>query len=151
MSIQDDKESLAELHQYLNNADVPASPPLQGFTPARDRSASIASIKSERRRSLPARTSILSLSSEYSLSSLKPEVTDFQLRRRRAAKLTAFFGVSYRDVIRDVLESIENGLEHERKRGTINPDEADVGHVFSFTFLVLRPLLSRICYRNFAL
>lgn len=53
------------------------------------------------------------------------EVTDFQLRRRRAAKLTAFFGVDYRDLIHDVLDSIENGLIHERRRGTINPEEAE--------------------------
>lgn len=124
---RDDRESLAELHEYLNSNESP-SPPLKEFMLARDRRPSIASIKSERRRSLPARTSISSLASEYSISAIaspKPEVTDFQLRRRRAAKLTNFFGVDYRDLIRDVLDSIENGLEHERKRGTINPEEAE--------------------------
>ncbi|KAK0466294.1 uncharacterized protein EV420DRAFT_820664 [Desarmillaria tabescens] len=125
---RDDRESLAELHEYLNGSESP-SPPLKEFTLTRDRRTSIASIKSERRRSLPTRTSMTSLASEYSISatiaSPKPEVTDFQLRRRRAAKLTNFFGVDYRDLIRDVLDSIENGLEHERKRGTINPEEAE--------------------------
>ncbi|KAK0455834.1 hypothetical protein EV421DRAFT_1895107 [Armillaria borealis] len=128
---RDDRESLAELHEYLNsNGNESPSPPLKDFTLTRDRRTSIASIKSERRRSLPTRTSMTSLASEYSISatlaSPKPEVTDFQLRRRRAAKLTNFFGVDYRDLIRDVLDSIENGLEHERKRGTINPEEAEV-------------------------
>ncbi|KAK0246480.1 hypothetical protein EDD85DRAFT_944868 [Armillaria nabsnona] len=125
---RDDRESLAELHEYLNsNGNESSSPPLKEFTLTRDRRTSIASIKSERRRSLPTRTSMTSLASEYSISAtLKPEVTDFQLRRRRAAKLTNFFGVDYRDLIRDVLDSIENGLEHERKRGTINPEEAEV-------------------------
>ena len=131
-SSQDDKESLAELHQYLNNSDPPSTPPLQDFTRVKDRSASITSIKSERRHSLPARTSVLSLVSEYSISSPKPEITDFQLRRRRAAKLTQFFGVDYRDLIRDVLDSIENGLEHERKRGTLKPEEVDVRCSFAF-------------------
>lgn len=126
------------MHQYLNTTknDVAlssSSPPLQEFAvvreSTRDRRASLASVKSERRHSLPARTSSLSLASEYSISAVlspKPEVTDFQMRRRRAAKLTQFFGVDYRDLIRDVLDSIENGLEHERKRGTINPEEAEV-------------------------
>ncbi|KAF8665490.1 hypothetical protein AX16_000505 [Volvariella volvacea WC 439] len=125
---RDDKESLAELHEYLNSGDIGTTP----FTMSNrsgDRRASnmstAPSTKSERRHSLPARTSIISLSSEYSVASAKPEPTDFQLRRRRAAKLTHFFGVDYRDLIRDVLESIENGLEHERKRGTLNAEEVE--------------------------
>lgn len=107
-------------------------PPLQSFTRAAaggsgDRRLSIASsTKSERRRSLPARTSIISIASEYSIATPRPEVTDFQARRRRAAKLTQFFGVDYRELISDVLESIEHGLEHERKRGTLKPDEVEV-------------------------
>jgi hypothetical protein len=56
----------------------------------------------------------------------KPEVSDFQQRRRRAAKLTHFFGVDYRDLVTDVLESIEKGLDDERARGTLEPDEAEV-------------------------
>jgi len=122
---RDDRESLAELHEYLNSADVPLTP-IQSYgrdDGLGDRRLSNASVKSERRRSLPARTSIISISSEYSISSPKPEVTDFQARRRRAAKLTQFFGVDYRELISDVLESIEHGLEHEQKRGTLNPDE----------------------------
>lgn len=78
---------------------------------------------------------MLSIASEYSITSPKPEVTDFQLRRRRAAKLTQFFGVDYRDLINDVLESIEHGLEHERKRGTLNPDEVEVCHSSHFRSL----------------
>lgn len=128
MLLQDDKESLAELHEYLNSGDMTnAPPPLQEFSRSRDRRLSSAStIKSERRRSLPARTSIISISSELSIVTPKPEVTDFQQRRRRAAKLTQFFGVDYRDLIRDVLESIESGLEHERRRGTLQQDEVEV-------------------------
>jgi hypothetical protein len=34
--------------------------------------------------------------------------------------------VDYRDLIEDVLESIEHGLDAERKRGTLNHDEAEV-------------------------
>ncbi|KAG2149522.1 hypothetical protein BD769DRAFT_1624162 [Suillus cothurnatus] len=51
--------------------------------------------------------------------------SDFQLRRRRAAKLTHFFGVDYRELIHDILESIEKGVEEERKRGTLRPEEVE--------------------------
>ena len=56
----------------------------------------------------------------------KPEPTDFQLRRRRAAKLTQFFGVDYKQIIYDILESIEKGVEEDRKKGTLQPDEVEV-------------------------
>ena len=59
-------------------------------------------------------------------STPKPELTDFQLRRRRAAKLTQFFGVQYRELINDVLDSLEHGLEHEQKRGTLQAGEIAV-------------------------
>jgi len=68
---------------------------------------------------------MVSIASEYSIPSPRPEVTDFQARRRRAAKLTQFFGVDYRELISDVLESIENGLELERKRGTLDTEEVE--------------------------
>jgi predicted secreted protein len=68
---------------------------------------------------------MLSVASEISITSPKPEITDFQIRRRRVAKLTQFFGVDYRELINDVLESIENGLEHERKRGTLRAEEVE--------------------------
>ncbi|KIY65978.1 hypothetical protein CYLTODRAFT_399541 [Cylindrobasidium torrendii FP15055 ss-10] len=116
---RDDRESLAELHEYLTTPSTPS-------TVMDDKRSSI---MSERRRSLPVRTSTTSLHSQYSLAeslaSPKPDITEFELRRRKAAKLTAFFGVDYNDVIKDVLESIETGLEHERKRGTINFEEAE--------------------------
>lgn len=105
----------------------PISPHLQDFQIIADRRrSSVSSVKSERRRSLPTNTSVVSILSDYNIATPRPEVTDFQARRRRAAKLTQFFGVDYRELISDVLESIENGLEHERKRGTLNPDEVEV-------------------------
>lgn len=64
-----------------------------------------------------------------SITSPKPDITDFQLRRRRAAKLTSFFGVDYRELVNNVLESIESGLEHERKRGTLQADEIEVSGI----------------------
>jgi hypothetical protein len=66
-----------------------------------------------------------SLSSEFTLSP-EPKTSDFQLRRRRAAKLTHFFGVDYRELVHDVLESIEKGVEEERRRGTLQPEEVQV-------------------------
>jgi hypothetical protein len=92
--------------------------------PADRRMSVSSSIKSERRRSLPA--SIISLTSEYTISTPKAEITAFQLRRRRAAKLTQFFGVNYRELISDVLDSIENGVQHEQQKGTLRAEEAEV-------------------------
>ena len=137
VSPQDDKESLAELHEYLSYGDVIISPRLQEFSRIGDRRrSSISSIKSERRRSLPTNTSVISIVSDYSITT-RPEVTDFQARRRRAAKLTQFFGVDYRELISDVLESIENGLEHERKRGTLNPDEVEVSLQYILSIILV--------------
>ena len=124
--LKDDRESLASLRVYLHSGDMTVPPPLQNFgrTSSGDRrSSNASSIKSERRLSLP--TSVLSFSSD-SASSLNREVSDFQARRRKAAKLTQFFGVDYRELVRDIIESIEHGVEHEQNRGTLNPDEVQV-------------------------
>jgi predicted secreted protein len=115
-----------ELHQYLNDTDVATK--LEDEPPnSADRRMSVSSsIKSERRRSLPARTSMISLASEHTISTPKAEITSFQLRRRRAAKLTQFFGVNYRELINDVLDSIENGVQHEQESGTLRAEEVEV-------------------------
>ena len=69
--MQNDKESLAELHQYLNDtsADAPPISPLE-FT------ARPTLTKAERRRSLPARTSMASLAS---IASASPRVFSTQV------------------------------------------------------------------------
>jgi hypothetical protein len=100
------------------------------------RPSNASSIRTERRHSLPSRVSLGSLASEYSsdLASLlqTPEPGgDFQMRRKRAAKLTQFFGVHYRELINDVLQSLEKGLEREMKRGTLQPGEFDVSFFIS--------------------
>lgn len=82
-----------------------------------------------RRRSLPVLSSRISLNSEYSVDVIAPEtddVTGFQVRRRKAAKLTQFFGVDYRELINDVLQSIEHGVKNEHKSGTLRAEEAEV-------------------------
>lgn len=120
---QDDKQSLAELHDYLSgdrNEESDKSPYYDdGFV-----ATSPTSTKAERRRSLPSRMSMASVTSEWSLMlSPPPEESTFQARRRRAAKLTQFFGVNYRDLMIEILDSIEKGLEEERGKGTLKPDE----------------------------
>ena len=62
------------------------------------------------------------------------EEVAFQARRRRAAKLTQFFGVHYRDLMGEILERLEKGLEEEGGRGTLRPDEVQVRVFFAFTF-----------------
>jgi hypothetical protein len=124
---QDDQRSLAELRDYLNSDDPePPASLVGGLTLADDPDAHPASSKSERRHSLPLRPSINSLRSEYSITSPRPEVTAFQVRRKRAAKLTNFFGESYRDLVGDILESIQKGLEEEVGKGNLNREEMQV-------------------------
>jgi hypothetical protein len=116
---RDDRESLAELHSILTN-DQPGA---EGYiTPTRE--DGVKNVRSERRRSLPTRSSNLSLASQFNLSSpSSPEMASFQARRRQAAKLTHFFGVEYRDLIGDILESIEHDVQEESHRGSLRPEE----------------------------
>ena len=131
LRLQDDRESLAELHSILTN-DQPGA---EGYiTPAREDDAK--SVRSERRRSLPTRSSNRSLTSLFNLSSpSSPEMVSFQTRRRQAAKLTHFFGVDYRDLIGDILESIEHDVQEHR--GSLHPEEVQVCLLFFYFFLVV--------------
>jgi hypothetical protein len=116
---RDDRESLAELHSILTN-DQPGA---EGhITPTRE--DGVKNVRTERRRSLPTRSSNLSLASQFNLSSpSSSEMASFQARRRQAAKLTHFFGVDYRDLIGDILESIEHDVQEESHRGSLRPEE----------------------------
>jgi hypothetical protein len=118
---------LAELHSILTHDQSGSG----GSTPVpRDNDDAdcddARTIRSERRRSLPTRSSTVSLASQSSLGSPSPERTSFQARRRQAAKLTHFFGVDYRDLIGDILESIEHYVEEESHRGNLHPEEIQV-------------------------
>ncbi|KAI0274920.1 hypothetical protein BC834DRAFT_965383 [Gloeopeniophorella convolvens] len=118
---RDDRESLAELHRVLTT-DQPVVEGEHATTPTRDDDAK--AVRAERRRSLPTRSSTLSLASQFNLGSTPtPEMTSFQVRRRQAAKLTNFFGVDYRELIGDILESIEHDVQEESHRGSLQPDE----------------------------
>ena len=50
----------------------------------------------------------------------------FQARRKRAAKLTNFFGASYRDLFGEVLEKLEIGFLEEARNGNMSGDEIAV-------------------------
>ncbi|KAL1739410.1 hypothetical protein HDZ31DRAFT_49442, partial [Schizophyllum fasciatum] len=115
---RDDRASLAELHQYLLDDRMEAPPPGAG---KRTSTSSAGSRKSDRRRSLPVSVELSPTVSEFE----RPDVTDFQWRRRKAAKLTQFFGVNHREVIEEVLSSIEHGLEFDRDRGAMEAEEAE--------------------------
>ncbi|KAH8099698.1 hypothetical protein BXZ70DRAFT_894283 [Cristinia sonorae] len=129
---RDDKESLVDLHDYLHGS-VADHAPLQQFMLQDTHHTIPSGSKAERRRSLPSRTSMTSLNSEISIGTINTYVTPplpqdididtFQNRRRRAAKLTQFFGVDYRDLMSEILESIEKGVEEEGGRGALKPDE----------------------------
>ncbi|KAJ4485629.1 hypothetical protein J3R30DRAFT_1384883 [Lentinula aciculospora] len=144
---RDDRASLQELHEILYQAGetdhlagVHHDPDLVAIdidAPGYASGLASGSIRSERRRSLPelpARMSIASLDSigsiisKVSLDDADAEASDgaFQVRRRRAAKLTQFFGVDYRDLVQDVLDSIENGVELERGRSLSRQEAEDL-------------------------
>ncbi|KAF8517275.1 hypothetical protein BU17DRAFT_29220, partial [Hysterangium stoloniferum] len=57
---------------------------------------------------------------------LDPIPTAFQVRRRRAAKLTAFFGVNHRDLFGEVLDSIERGMREDVRVGGLQIGEMEV-------------------------
>ena len=127
---QDDKASLERLHDFIHGDSHDHAAHLQTFTRHEEPLDEPPTPKAERRRSLPARASMTSLASEFSIAasitSPDPEETMFQTRRRRAAKLTQFFGVDYRELMCEILESLEKGLEEESGRGTLQPDEVQV-------------------------
>ena len=115
-----DRESLMELFDYVNEGSSEDEGQQAAAAPDAGTSTS------ERRRSLPpARASVSSVSSVMTSSpSLDPSST-FGARRRRAAKLAHFFGVSYRDLFGDVLDSIEMGVRDEASKGSMKPDEVE--------------------------
>ncbi|KAI0323090.1 hypothetical protein OF83DRAFT_1167107 [Amylostereum chailletii] len=102
---RDDRESIAEIHQYLTRDEVPPAAPFE----AEDTAPSEVPDTSSFNMALP--------------SSPEPEMVSFQARRRRAAKLTNFFGVDYRDLIGDILESIEDDVQEASHCGTLKPEE----------------------------
>lgn len=81
-----------------------------------------------RRESMPHRSSVsLSLPPTIDMDML-PNM-EFQQRRKRAAKLAQFFGVGYRDLFGEVLETIETGVEDDGYRGTLTADQVQVSYV----------------------
>ncbi|KAH8835666.1 hypothetical protein DL96DRAFT_1575129 [Flagelloscypha sp. PMI_526] len=116
---RDDVQSLASLRQYLETdaTDPPSSEArlADEISLVSSKRSSTLSSRSERRRSMPpvspsARNSYMS----FGYNDLSPDVDSFQARRRKATKLTQFFGVDYTEVIQDVLE-----------RGTLNAEEVE--------------------------
>ena len=76
------------------------------------------------------------VASDTMLSSMKGNDNEnFQRRRKRAAKLTKFFGTDYRSLFGEVLESIENGVRDDQKRGSLSAEEVQVR--LSFFILAL--------------
>jgi hypothetical protein len=137
----------AGLHIDVINSPIDLTPPgtsglLSPSTP-----------RAERRHSLPVRTSMASLRSEYSeystyapsispsIAPPSPDPQAFAQRRRRAAKLAAFFGASYKDIVGEVLESILTGVQDDTGAGRLNDAEMVSWHRFGtrqFSLLIFR-------------
>jgi hypothetical protein len=119
-----DSESLKQLLSFVQG-DAESDPEDFGPDPNLFDSAGESSSlqKHTRRGSLPSISSV-SLSSVPTLDTPISPPTDFQQRRRRVAKLSSFFGVSYHDLFGQVLESIETGVQDDTRRGTLTLEEA---------------------------
>lgn len=130
--LKDDKELLAELHQVLRGDLATAVPRDRSLDEKDDAARPTPSGHPippghDRLCSLPARTSIISLDSEYSIGTQPmPDATSFQQRRKRAAKLTHFFGVDYRELFDDVLDRIESNMQLGQRDGRLHAAEAEV-------------------------
>lgn len=122
---------MVELHEYINEASTPDDIREKHEW---DSKSTRSSIRTERRRSLPLRSSQMSLASQYTLGEAKAEATPFEVRRRRAAKLSHFFGVSYRNLFGEVLESIEMGVREDEGKGSLNAEEAKVLQIHNALF-----------------
>ncbi|KAI6112490.1 hypothetical protein EDD16DRAFT_1709841 [Pisolithus croceorrhizus] len=120
---RDDRESLLELHPVHQQRAARTYHSTWRTVDNRRHSVS-SSHRSERRHSLPSSSSVLSLTPEYILLHKRRQSSKFVGGEQ--AKLTSFFGVDYRDLIDDILESIERGVEEERGRGTLQPEEVEV-------------------------
>jgi hypothetical protein len=136
--IQDDKRSLAAIHQLLRTSD-------EWDSASEEQSESS---KAERRRSLPItkKDSLLSL---RSVAALSPEQTEFQLRRKRAAKLAGFFGVDYNRLFEDVLAAFELGVVEESGRGSLRPHETEVRTLLKLYATSNSPFASRYYLTSF--
>ena len=55
-------------------------------------------------------------------------------RPAQISDLASFFGVDYRDLVGEILDSIEHGLEEDGSRGSLQPEEMQV-RVFFFCFV----------------
>lgn len=91
-------------------------------------------------KSLSRRSSIGSIKSVETVSSiatLTPEPMTFQARRKRAAKLTHFFGASYRDLFGEVLNRIERGVLEEATAGEMSREEMQVRDDYLFLFFFI--------------
>lgn len=76
--------------------------------------------------------------SSFASIEVEPIAVDpFQQRRKRAAKLTKFFGTDYRSLFGEVLESIETGVKDDRHRGSLTEEEAQVRCDALYTVLVV--------------
>lgn len=113
------------LHEIIHGELEESATPLQAFTRLDEASSSS---RAERRRSLPSQPSITSLSSLASSIS-PPEISAFEQKRRRANKLTNFFGVNHRDIMAEILENIEKGVEEDRGNGNLDPEQVKVSCV----------------------
>ena len=111
---------------------------MDAFSPSSDRGEGAAARRnSESSRFTPSHheappSPTFSSFSSASVSALvppQPQPNGFQQRRKRAAKLSSFFGVEYREFT-EVLDTIESEVKNDRARGSLTAAEVQVRFVF---------------------
>ena len=124
-----------ELHAVLDSdndeeADIETVDPNSFFAPRSSTTHNALDLTSDKRQqTLEPRASLSSINTVATNSTfltLTPEPMAFQARRRRAAKLTHFFGATYRDLFGEVLNRIERGMLEEARHGEMSQDEMKV-------------------------
>jgi hypothetical protein len=128
---QDDRQSLNELHAVLDSddeeeADIENVDP-NSFPALRSSTHNTRDLTYD--KGLQPRASLSSINSvatKSTFQTLTPEPMAFQARRKRAAKLTHFFGATYRDLFGEVLDRIERGMLEEARHGEMSQDEMKV-------------------------
>jgi len=116
LDVQEDRETLAGLFSYVHDSNPQSEDHLQ----ATDNSATPSSRRSRGQ-------SISSIDTYNTFVTPTEEIPDpFQTRRKRAEKLSHFFGESHKTLFGDVLESIESGVQDDRAKGRLTYEEVQV-------------------------
>ncbi|KAG8801956.1 hypothetical protein FRC17_006520, partial [Serendipita sp. 399] len=129
---QDDRQSLNELHAVLDSDEEEDEVHANGYHSSSPHGNAdrhrppLQSPTEHQHKTIQPRMSLASINTvatDSTYATLTPKPMDFQARRKRAAKLTQFFGATYRDLFGEVLDRIERGMLEEVALGEMSQEE----------------------------